>query len=284
MSILFAVISGLIQGIAEFLPISSSGHLALYQYFFGGGATVSKDLYDQFDIILHLATLIAVFIVYYKDIFPLIPAFFRMMGKVFKGKFKLKNADPDERMVLMVIIATVPLVVAAFAGDVLEFVKESAVIMGCILLFNAVMLFVSDSLAKGGVNKDNVKPKNAIIVGLCQLCAILPGLSRSGSTITAALTQRFDREFAVKFSFIMSIPAIIGANIFNIGDILKTPIPSDAVTPIIIGAVVALVSGVASMKVLIYISRKSNFRMFSYYCFAIGLLAIILGAAGVKFA
>lgn len=282
MKLWFALICGLIQGLAEFLPISSSGHLSLFQNFFG-----MQDVevnYLTFDIILHLATLIAVFIVYYKDIFPLVPAFFRMLGKVFKGKFKLEYYDKNERMVIMVIVASVPLVIAAFLGDYLEFIKSSSIFIGCVLLFNAVMLFVSDKFAKGGVNQENAKPKNAIIVGLCQLLAILPGLSRSGSTITGGLTQGFDREFAVKFSFIMSIPAIIGANIMNIPDIISNPIPKGDVFPIIAGALVALISGVAAMKLLIYISKKSNFRMFSYYCAVIGVLAIVLGAAGVTFA
>ena len=142
MKIWFALICGLIQGLAEFLPISSSGHLSLFQNFFGMQDVETN--YFTFDIILHLATLIAVFIVYYKDIFPLVPAFFRMIKKLFQKKFKLTDYDRNERMVIMVIIATIPLAVALFINDYLEVVKSSSVIIGCILIFNAVILFISD--------------------------------------------------------------------------------------------------------------------------------------------
>ncbi len=278
MSILFAIICGIIQGAAEFLPVSSSGHLALFQNIF-----YDKEVPMTFDILLHLGTLIAVFIVYWRDIFPLVPAFFTMLRKVLNGKFKLKDYTTNERMVIMVLIGTVPLVIAAFLGDTVEFLSSYTLAVGIILILNSVMLFVSDKLARGGVNNENVKPRNALVVGLCQVLAIMPGLSRSGTTITAGLTQNFDREFAVKYSFILSIPAIIGANVTSIPDIIKNPIPSADVPAYIIGTVIALVCGVAAMKLLIFISRRANFRAFSYYTFAVGILAIILGATGTKF-
>lgn len=278
MSIIFAIICGIIQGAAEFLPVSSSGHLALFQNIF-----YSEDVPMTFDILLHLGTLIAVFIVYWRDIFPLVPAFFTMLGKLFRKKFKLTDYTTNERMVIMVLIGTLPLVIAAFLGDTVEFLSNYTLAVGIILILNSVMLFVSDSLARGGVNNENVKPRNALVVGLCQVFAIMPGLSRSGTTITAGLTQKFDREFAVKYSFILSIPAIIGANITSIPDIMENPIPVSDVPAYIVGAVVALVCGVAAMKLLIFISRKANFRVFSYYTFVVGILAIVLGATGTKF-
>ena len=109
------------------------------------------------------------------------------------------------------------------------------------------------------------------------MCAIVPGLSRSGSTITGGLLMGFKREFAVKFSFILSIPAIIGANLLSVGDIFENPIPSTDIVPYIAGTIAAAVVGILAMKTLIYISKKSNFRMFSYYCFVVGILAIIFG-------
>lgn len=275
MSILFAIICGIIQGAAEFLPVSSSGHLALFQNIF-----YDKEVPMTFDILLHLGTLIAVFIVYWRDIFPLIPAFFTMLGKVFKGKFKLTEYTANERMVIMVLIGTAPLIIAAFLGDAVEFLSSSTLAIGIILIINSVMLFVSDMLSRGGVNINNVKPRNALVVGLCQLFAIVPGLSRSGTTITAGLTQNYDREFAVKFSFILSIPAIIGANITSIPDILENPIPTADIPAYVIGAVIALICGVAAMKLLILISRKANFRAFSFYTCAVGVIAIILGLTG----
>ena len=276
---LFAVISGIIQGLAEFLPISSSGHLSLFQNFFG-----MKEIPMAFDVLLHLGTLAAVFIVYHKDIFPLIPAFFTMLGKVFKGKFKLSQATVHERMVLMVLIATVPLVAIVPFTDSVDHLGKISWAIGAILIFNGFMLFVSDKISSGKINAENVKPRNALVAGLFQLCAVLPGLSRSGSTITGGLSQGFNREYAVKFSFIMSIPAILGAAVSEIPDLIGgTSVPSEHIMPYILGTVVAFISGIAAMKLLIYISRKSNFKIFSCYCIAVGILVIVLDLMGVKF-
>ncbi|MBE6687401.1 MAG: undecaprenyl-diphosphate phosphatase [Ruminococcaceae bacterium] len=276
---LFAAISGIIQGLAEFLPISSSGHLSLFQNFFG-----MEDIDMTFDIMLHLGTLAAVFIVYRKDIFPLFPAFFSLLGKIFKGKFKLNEATVSERLVLMVIIATIPLVAIVPFTDYVDLIGKSNIAIGCILIFNGVMLFVSDRLSSGNVNGENIKPRNAIIAGIFQMFAVLPGLSRSGSTITGGLTQGFNREYAVKFSFIMSIPAILGAAVTDIPNVLEGSVRSADILPFIFGTLVAFASGIGTMKLLIYISRKSNFKIFSIYCVLVGILIIILQLTGIKFA
>ncbi len=275
MNIFSAVLYGIIQGVAEFLPISSSAHLAIAQNLFNmENVEVS---HFTFDILLHLGTLIAVFIVYYKDIFSLVPAFFTMLGKVFKGKFKLSEYNENERFVIFVIIATLPLIAAVFIKDYVEMLSGYTKIIGGILILNGIVLFISDKLERGTVSLENTKPKNALFVGLCQMCAIVPGLSRSGSTITGGLLMGFKRDYAVKFSFILSIPAIIGANLLSVADIFENPIPSTDVVPYIAGTLAAAVVGVLAMKLLIFISKKSNFRMFSYYCFAVGILAIIFG-------
>ncbi len=275
MDLLSAIFYGLIQGITEFLPISSSGHLNILHNIFGMETAEASSL--TFDILLHLATLVAVFIMYYKDIFALVPAAFSLIGKVFKGKFKLSEYTETERFVLFILIATLPLVVVVFIKDWVELLSGSTKIIGAILIFNGLVLFISDKLSKGNKGIGDIKPRNALMVGLCQLCAVVPGLSRSGSTITGGLMQGLSREVAVKFSFILSIPAIIGANVFSIPDILETPIPSSDVLPYIVGMIAAALSGIAAMKILTYISRKANFRFFSYYCFAVGLVAVIFG-------
>ena len=275
MNIFSAIFYGIIQGITEFLPVSSSAHLAIAQNIFGMG-NVEADHFT-FDILLHLGTLIAVFIVYYKDIFSLVPAAFSMLGKVFKGKFKLSEYTENERFVIFVIVATLPLVLAVFIKDYIELLGNYTKIIGGILILNGIVLFISDKLERGTVSLENTKPKNAIFVGLCQMCAIVPGLSRSGSTITGGLLMGFKREYAVKFSFIISIPAIIGANLLSFADVFENPIARTDVIPYIAGTIAAAVVGILAMKLLIYISKKSNFRMFSYYCFAVGILTIIFG-------
>ncbi len=275
MNIFLAIFYGIIQGITEFLPVSSSAHLAIAQNIFNMENIEASHF--TFDILLHLGTLIAVFIVYYKDIFALVPAVFTMLGKIFKGKFKLSEYNENERFVIFVIIATLPLVAAVFLKDSVEALGSYTKIIGGILLFNGIVLFISDKLEKGTLALDTTKPRHALFIGLCQMCAIVPGLSRSGSTITGGLLMGFKRELAVKFSFIMSIPAIIGANLLSVADVFENPIPSSDIIPYIAGTVTAAVVGVLAMKLLIYISKKSNFRAFSYYCFAVGILAIIFG-------
>lgn len=275
MSIFLAILYGIIQGIAEFLPISSSAHLAIAQNMFGMENLEAS--YFTFDILLHFGTLVAVFIVYYKDIFALVPAVFTMLGKVFKGKFKLSEYTENERFVIFVIIATLPLFVGVLFKDYVEAIGNYTKVIGGILLFNGIVLFISDKLEKGTISLDNTKPIHALFIGLCQMCALVPGLSRSGSTITGGLFMGFKRELAVKFSFIMSIPAILGANVLSLADIAENPIAKTDIIPYIAGTVAAAVVGILAMKLLIYISKKSNFRMFSYYCWAVGILAIIFG-------
>lgn len=275
MSPLTSIFYGIVQGITEFLPVSSSGHLCILQNVFGFEDIESS--YFSFDILLHLATLIAVFIVYWRTIFPLIPAFFTMLGKVFHRKFKLADYTDDERFVIMIIIATLPLFAAVPFNDKVEALYSHTKIIGAILIFNGVVLFISDMLATGHKDIGEVKPRNALVVGLCQMCALLPGLSRSGSTITGGLTQGFSREFAVRFSFILSIPAILGANILKIPDLISNPIPSSDIVAYICGMLAAALAGIAAMKLLIYISKHATFRFFSFYCAAVGLTAVILG-------
>lgn len=276
MSIWESIFYGIVQGIAEFLPISSSGHLAIFQSVFGTG---DPDANISFNVLLHLGTLIAVFFVYWKDIWQLICSFFTLCGQLFRGNFKFSSYKEGERFVILILIATLPLLPAALLDDYIGSLSSSVIVVGAILLFNAVLLFFSDRMAKGDKTLAEVKPRNALAVGLCQMIAILPGLSRSGSTITGGLTQGFERPLAVKFSFILSIPAILGACVLELPDFFRTA-SAEGSTQLLIylaGAAVAGITGVGAMKLLTYISKKSNFRIFSYYCVAAGLFAITWG-------
>lgn len=281
-----ALFYGVIQGLAEFLPISSSGHLALFQSVFG---LESTDSLFTFNIFLHLGTLLAVFVVYRKDIFPLVPAFFTMCGKLFRGqlfvreqgmegegKGKLKlNATLTERLVIFVIIATLPLLLTFFYKDYVEMLNSYPKVIGGILIFNGVVLFVSDRLAKTGKGLEGATAKDALTVGLLQAAAVVPGLSRSGTTITAGLLRGFDRAFAVRFSFILSIPTILGASVLEIPEVISNPIPSADIFPYILGMVSSAVVGFAAMHLLMYISKKSNFTVFAFYCWIVGAVAVI---------
>lgn len=277
MSIWESVFYGLVQGLAEFLPISSSGHLAIFQAIFGTG---NPDANTSFNVLLHLGTLIAVFFVYWRDIGKLIYAFFTLCKKLLHGNFKYSTYNEDERFVILVVIATIPLIPAAILGDYIEALSSYIIVVGAVLLLNAVLLFFSDKMARGNKTLAEVTPKNALIVGLCQMLAVMPGLSRSGSTITGGLTQGFERPLAVKFSFIMSIPAILGACVLKLPDFfsnLATGSDAGQLPIYLAGALTAGIVGVAAMKLLDLISKKSNFRMFSYYCAAMGIFSIIWG-------
>ena len=280
-----ALFYGIVQGLAEFLPISSSGHLALFQSIFNLGDT---DNLFTFNIFLHIGTLAAVFLMYRRDIFPLVPAFFTLCGKLFKGKLIVReqnedgtkgklnlDATPGERMVIMIIIATLPLLLTFFYKDYVEMLNAYPKVIGGILIFNGVVLFVSDRLARTGKNLEDATVKDALTVGLLQAVAVVPGLSRSGTTITAGLLRGFDRDFAVKFSFILSIPTILGASVLEIPDVIAEPIPSADIPSYIIGMVTAAVVGFAAMKLLTFISKRSNFTAFSFYCWAVGIITVI---------
>lgn len=271
MSILEAVFYGLLQGIAEFLPISSSGHLALAHNFFG---TEGSD-YLAFDILLHVATLLAVAIVYHKELLLVIKGFFTLCGKLFSGKLKQSPLDFGERLFLMLCLATVPLVPAAVLSDYVEAVNGTSWLIGLLLIFNGSMLYVSDRLAKGKLTLENAGWKRPFLIGCVQMIGVLPGISRSGSTITGGRLCGLTREDAVRFSFLMSVPAILGASVLELPDFFASGIDSALVLPCIVGSVTALVVGLGAIKLLQFFSQKKGFTVFSIYTVLIGGAAII---------
>lgn len=272
MTVMEALLCGLLQGAAEFLPISSSGHLALFHAFFGGEAFSGADL--TFDILLHLATLFAVFIVYFKNIIALIPAFFTLCKKLLRGKFSVSEYSAEERTLVCLFFGTLPLAAALFIKDAVETAASYPKIIGALLILNSVMLLFGDR-GCGKKELPSLKSGQACAVGLFQLLAVFPGLSRSGATIAGGSLMGLSREEAVRFSFLLSIPAVLGANITNIsalGEISRASLPLYA-----LGMAAALVSGLAAIKLLIFISKKSNFRIFACYCALLGAVSLLFG-------
>ena len=251
MRLIDALICGVIQGLAEFLPISSSGHLALYHAIFGG-ADPGSEL--AFDLLLHLGTLAAVAAVYRRLIIRLIPAFFRMARKAFRGILRPERYDADERTCAALLIAVLPLALVKLLrlDAVAEALGSHVWIIGVMLIFNGLILRVSDTFSKRG-RRNVPAPAGAIAVGLCQTVAVLPGLSRSGLTITGGLSQGLDGESAVRFSFLMSVPAIIGGNIFKLKDLLGQSGAGMGTAPALAGLAAAFVSGLAAEGPLIYV-------------------------------
>lgn len=281
MTLLQAIILGVIQGAAEFLPISSSGHLVICKNFFG------LQMDNTYDILLHFGTLIAVFIAYWKDIKELIwegicivcgfvinAAFF--VGNLFK-KDKRKYIhvinSPYRRFVMMVIISTIP---TGILGVVLEKIVGNAanglLLPGICLLVTSGILMLSSKYMNGKKDAATATYTDAVIVGTVQGVATLPGISRSGSTIVAATMCGFTREFAVKYSFIMSIPAILGAVVLDLGDMNKLTSPAWYYAT---GTVVAGVVGFVCIKTLLKVVKSDKFSWFAYYCVAMGFVSII---------
>lgn len=292
MFIVFPLLLGVIQGLAEFLPVSSSGHLALFQDFFGFGLSDYDDV-TALNVLLHIGTLVAVFIVYRKEIFRMIPAFFTMVKKLFSfgKKYKLEDYTVDERMDMMLIIGTLPLVVtylldllldATVGFSPVDFMEDNIakqpIAVGAILILNGFLLFFSDNIGKAERPFENFRLRNAVSVGIFQVFALLPGLSRSGMTITGSRFNSLSKEDSVRFSFLLSIPAICGSCVTELPEFFSNESLESADWMVFLNAtVVACIVGLLAMKLLKYISEHSTFRSFSYYCWAVGAAAVIGG-------
>ena len=283
MSMLSAIFLGLVQGISEFLPISSSGHLSLFQHFFNMN-TADSNLF--FDVLLHLGTLIAIFVYYWRDILDLLKElgrlFLVLLGKEEKKKKAPASAagrkltlTPDSRMILMIIVATIPLVFVLPIKDKVESLCGNVVFIGCALLVTGTILFISDRLAKGKKTAKNATMLDAFLVGVGQAVAVVPGLSRSGTSISAGMLRGFQRTFAVRFSFLMSIPAVLGANIISIKDAMEAGIDTSLMPMYVAGTIVAAVSGYFAIRLVNILADKGKFGNFAYYCWGVGAAALV---------
>ena len=274
MSIINAMILGLVQGIAEFLPISSSGHLSILQNLFG--LSVADESHMFFDVLLHFGTLISICLVYRQDLVDMFNdciTFFTISDPKLREK-----SIPGTRQTLMIVISTLPLVLVLPFYDAIERLYSYTFFIGLVLLLTGCLLYVSDQFLPGKKDGKKMTVLDALIVGLCQCVATIPGLSRSATTITACLCCGMDREYAVKYSFLMSIPAVLGANILSFIKLFSAGITWAYVPAYLIGTAVALVCGVLSIGVLQMIAKKGAFGMFRYYCWGAGLITIILTA------
>lgn len=273
MTIIKALILGLIQGVSEFLPISSSGHLSIAGRLMGFDPEADSLL--SFNILLHVATLAAVFIVYRNDIWEMIKAFFGMCRDLFTGKGLRLKEFLYRRLIVMLIVATLPATVAAFVlGDIIE--NPELWQIGIFLIITAILLFLSEKLAGGNTDLEKMSSKRAFGVGCFQALGTLPGISRSGSTIVGGLFCGLDKKTAVRFSFLMSIPAILGALVLDIKDIFTAPSQTLSFLPVIVGMITAAVSGYFAIKFLLRLVEKSKLSYFSIYCTLAGIFAIIL--------
>ena len=273
MSVGNAILLGLVQGITEFLPVSSSGHLSILNNLFGLNTTEGGHL--LFDVLLHFGTLFSIFVVYWKDIAAMV-----------RETLGLLNLGPDAgtapahrpgaRLFAMIVCGTLPLLLILPIKSMLESLFDRSIFIGVMLLLTGCMLYVGDRMQPGKKGVLGMTIFDALIIGLCQCVAVIPGLSRAGTTITAGLATGLRRDFAVRFSFLLSIPAVLGANLLSLFDAFREGVDLSAFPVYLIGMSVAAVAGILSIELLQVIARRGKFGGFAYYCWVAGVLSIIL--------
>ena len=286
MNVLKAILMGIVQGLTEFLPVSSSGHLGLIKGLFGMD---SQSI--LFDVLLHVATLISICAVFYKDILRLVIEFGGMCRDIFGNAAALGRSltdgktpeyarvisSPYRRFVLLLIVSTVPTgVIGVFMKDIVENASGNLLVTGICLLCTGLILVLSDFLADGDKKLKEMNLGDSFSIGVAQGVATLPGLSRSGVTIVAGMLCGLDRKFAAKYSFLMSIPAVLGALILELFDLGSESVTASDVGCYILGMVIATVIGYIALRLLMNLVVSRYFKYFAIYCGAIGLISIIV--------
>lgn len=295
MTIIEAVIQGAVQGLTEFLPVSSSGHLTITQHVLGidmeGG-----NLF--FNVVLHIGTLIAVVAFYHKLIWRLIKAFFSMIGNIFTGKFKWKELSDDKRMVIMVIIGLIPLAllflpVPGTGMKLKDFVEsfntdKYFIVVGICLLITSLLLFVGNLCSRRNASMKHAKSGDggrtamnildAIVIGITQCFATLPGLSRSGSTLSAGQMRGLNKQTALDYTFILGTPAIIAAALLEGKDALETGNESLTANliPIIVGMVTAAVVGYLAIALFKWLLKTDKMIIFIIYTAIVGAAVVVI--------
>ena len=257
---LSAALLGIVQGFTEFLPVSSSGHLVLFQSWL----PVSGDPV-AFDLALHLGTLVPVLWVYRQDLGRVVVDTTRGEGAFFER--------PGVRLLLLLVAATIPTAVIGLSfEDLFEKLFHTPVAVGVAFAITGTVLWFTRRIQQGSTEAHGQSFKAAALIGLAQGLAITPGISRSGSTIAAGLFLGLDREAAARFSFLLSIPAICGAFVLKAGDLDMT---GAALGPILIGVTTSAISGYIALRVLIHLVRAGDFSKFAYYLWPLAIFALL---------
>ena len=267
-----AVILGLVQGLAEFLPISSSGHLALLQQWFG----IDENKVLLFAVLLHVGTLISVFIVYWKDIWELIVELCLTIKDLCTGKGLRLEDRPVRKLGVMIIVATIPTaIIGLLFNDLFDKLYTSVLPIGIGLIITGFLLILAERTGNSTRGIDKMNFRNALFIGTVQGIAICPGISRSGSTLFGSLICNLDRKFAVKFVFLISIPSILGSAVMEAPDAIEAGFDMAQLGPVIVGMVVAAVSGLIAIKTMIKIVSDKKLSYFSYYVWALGAAVVL---------
>lgn len=278
MSVFQGLIMGIIQGLTEFLPISSSGHLSLYQYF--TGLSGANSLF--FSLMLHLGTLAAVVAAYYEDLWAMLKEVGLIVKEIFGRRFTPKAETPQRKLLYMLFFACLPMIlvlpvhglVARISGD------NDIIVEGVCFLITSAMLFAACRARHGRAGVMKMKPRHALVIGVAQGIATLPGISRSGSTISTGMLLGFDRAFMVKFSFLLGIPAILGGVMVEIGDVNAAELSETGFWPIFVGMLAAAVVGYVCIRLVRWLVLSDKFIAFAWYTLVLGTLIVILGIMG----
>lgn len=287
MSYIQAILLGLVQGITEFLPVSSSGHLTLFAGVFH--LHIEQQLF--FEVLVHLGTLVAVMIAFRMDFLHMFREVICMCRDI-RNNFHIliynklhENHEKSykkilynnyRKLVVMLILSTIPTAVIGFLlRNLLEAISSSLLAAGLGLLVTGLLLFVVDYWKYGEKIPKNINPKDAVLIGICQGLGCFPGISRSGITITAALFMGFQRSFAVRYSFLLSVPAILGAMLLELTQISLKSLTVSMVVSYLLAAVAAGISGYFCIRLMLKLVKKKRFRYFAAYCFVVGCVALI---------
>ncbi|RGX54481.1 undecaprenyl-diphosphate phosphatase [Anaerotruncus sp. AF02-27] len=275
MTILEAFLQGLLQGLTEFLPVSSSGHLSLFQYFTGN----NNESGFLFSILLHAGTLIAVIICFWGTLWKLLIALVTLVRDLLTGKFSAKNMSSARRMLLFLFLSLVPLgLMLLFKDFISGFSTDTDITVEgfCFLLTGAMLLFAAKE-RPGRKDALTMGPKDALFIGAAQVIATMPGISRSGSTISAGLLCGLERSYAVAYSFILGIPAVLGAIVLEVGDAVREG--SSLSAPVIImGLLSSVIFGILSIKLVQWVVRGNKLKYFGYYTLVLGMVVLTVGA------
>lgn len=277
---------GIVQGLTEFLPVSSSGHLSLMQHIL----KINTDTGLLFDVLLHLGTLVAIVIVLWSDIKQLIVEGISILADVIynfvcvvknltsekKQPYHKIITTPYRRFVILILISTIPTgILGVLLENIIETTITTVLVPGMCLILTGVLLVMADHYKGGTKTEADTSWKDAIFLGISQGIATIPGLSRSGTTITACLSRGFERSYAVRYSFIMSIPAVLGAVLLEVKDITAETITKVEVCNYLVGMIVAAVIGYFCIKTMLVLIRGKKFTYFAVYCFIVGTVAVI---------
>ena len=276
MSLLMSIFLGIVQGLTEFLPVSSSGHLSILQNLFKLHYNETEHLF--FDALLHLGTLAAVFIVYRKDIGQMIRETVDAFTRRDESSSEARGGrlSPSVRTVLFIIIGTLPLfVLLPFLGKV-EKLYSNIIFIAFALLVTGAILYIADKIEPGKKTERSITVLDTILIGIAQAIAVIPGLSRSGSTVAAGVSRGLKKDFALKFSMLLSIPAVLGSVLITFIKALTTGVTWSLLPVYFAGVIVAGITGYFALSYFRYLISKNKFGILAYYCFGVGALTLIL--------